>query len=206
MIIGIYLAAGKSKRMGCSKLDLPLGSRPLGSIALETALASNLDKILVVTSEKDTLEWVSSQLFQKTYQKKWVHVSCKASWKGQAESLKCGLIAAEKFQAVAIMILLADQPFVTKEMINQIITLYKKEIPKYVASDYNGMLRPPVLFGSRMFPYLFQLQGDQGARRLIRGSNQGLTIKFAEGKSFLDVDTMEQYQLSQKKEASQKFN
>ena len=46
-VVGIYLAAGKSQRMGTpNKLALPVGKMSLGSLALETALKSSLDKVL----------------------------------------------------------------------------------------------------------------------------------------------------------------
>ncbi|WP_332697897.1 NTP transferase domain-containing protein [Halalkalibacter lacteus] len=193
MIFGIYLAAGQSKRMGCPKLSLPLDNKPLGSIALETAIESALEKVLVVTRESDSLNWLPPHFFQELSQKKWVHIRCKESWKGQAESLKCGLTAAQKMHAKAVMILLADQPFVTQEIIDQIVTQYKTEKPYYIASCYNGMLRPPVIFNYSLFPKLFQLHGDEGARQIIRNSNRGLTVEFKEERNFLDVDTSKEY-------------
>lgn len=194
MIIGIYLAAGDSIRMGSPKLALPLDNQRIGSIALETAIASNLDKIIVVTKEADSLLWLPSQFFLKTIQTKWLQVRCKNSAKGQAESLKCGLKAAQKMHAKAVMIVLADQPLLRKEIIDEIVTLYKKEKPPYIASSYQGVLRPPVIFDSSLFPALFQLNGDNGARQIISNNQQGLTVEFTEARNFLDVDTPLQYQ------------
>ncbi len=45
-----------------------------------------------------------------------------------------------------------------------------------------------------MFSILYQLHGDEGARKVIRDSKQGLTVNFTDEKSFLDIDTAEQYQ------------
>ncbi|MGO4889293.1 NTP transferase domain-containing protein [Anaerobacillus sp. MEB173] len=189
MIFGIYLAAGQSKRMGCPKLALPLGNKQLGSIALETAIGSNLDKIIVVTNQADSLSWLPNHLSLT----KCVLVQCEQSSKGQAESLKCGLTTAIKRHAEAVMILLADQPFVTKEIINHIVTLYKKEKNSYIAASYNGIISPPVMFDSTLFPALFKLQGDIGAREIIRNNSQGLIVKFSDKRHFLDVDTVKQY-------------
>lgn len=196
MIIGIYLAAGQSKRMGCHKLALPFGDKSLGSVALEAAIESVLDRTIVITKETDTLDWLPSSMFLNHYEKKWIHKCCKKSVHGQAESLKCGLKAAQGLQAKAVMILLADQPFVTKEIINQIVLLYKKEKPNYISSCFKGVLRPPVLFNFNLFSALYQLYGDEGARRIIRNNTKGgLKLEFTNEKPFLDADTPEQYQM-----------
>jgi len=92
------------------------------------------------------------------------------------------------------MIILADQPFVTKQIIYEIVTLYKKEKHNYIASSYNGVLRPPVIFDSNLFSTLFKLHGDEGARKMIRNSQDRINITFKEEKHFLDVDTVKQYQ------------
>lgn len=100
-------------------------------------------------------------------------------------------------QAEAVMIILADQPFVTREIIDHIISLYKKEKPNYVASSSNGVLCPPVLFNSTLFPALYQLNGDEGARSILKNNSKGLTVEFNEGKSFQDIDTPTQYRYFQ---------
>ena len=50
-IAGIYLAAGNSSRMGSNKLALPVGTMTVGSLALETALKSSLDKVYIITKD-----------------------------------------------------------------------------------------------------------------------------------------------------------
>ncbi|WP_157811974.1 NTP transferase domain-containing protein [Alteribacter populi] len=195
MIVGIYLAAGHSERMGCHKLSLSLGNKPLGSVALETAILSVLDRTIVVTREEDSLNWLPSELFLDPYRKKWKHQRCKESVRGQAESLKCGLKAAKDMQAKAVMVLLADQPFVTKKIINHIVFLYKTEKPSHISSCYKGVLRPPVLFDSTVFPALFQLHGDEGARRILRNDITGITVEFNTEKPFLDADTPDQFKV-----------
>lgn len=200
MIWAIYLAAGQSKRMGRSKLTLTLGKKPLGSIALETAIHSALDGIVIVTQKDDPLDWIPPSFFIQPHFEKWIHAPCELSTKGQAESIKCGLRTAYEMGAEAIMILLADQPFVTVRMINQIISLYHKvqtkENVKYITASYTGIARPPVLFDSCLYPELLKLQGDEGARRLIRNGRErgGLVIEYKDIEHFIDIDTPLDYQ------------
>ena len=50
-ITGVYLAAGSSSRMGSNKLALPVGTKTLGSLAVQTALKTPLDQIYIITKE-----------------------------------------------------------------------------------------------------------------------------------------------------------
>lgn len=195
MIWGIYLAAGQSKRMGCPKLSLPLGESLLGSIALQTAMNSTLNGIVLVTREGDSLDWVPPHFYREPFRGRWIHSPCRTSLLGQSESLKSGLRTAQQLHAQAVMILLADQPFVSVEMINHIISLYAKRPVNYITACHKGIVRPPVIFDSSVFPKLLQLQGDEGARRLIRGcSTQGITVNYTDARPFIDVDTINDYQ------------
>ncbi|WP_267897395.1 NTP transferase domain-containing protein [Peribacillus glennii] len=62
-IIGIYLAAGESKRMGLDKRSLPLNQIPLGSVALKQALYSKLHHIVVVMRNEDSSDWLLPSFF-----------------------------------------------------------------------------------------------------------------------------------------------
>ena len=62
-VIGIYLAAGDSRRMGTNKLLLDIGGIPLGSLALQAALESKVHQVLVITKRDDRLTWIVPHLF-----------------------------------------------------------------------------------------------------------------------------------------------
>jgi molybdenum cofactor cytidylyltransferase len=203
-ILGIYLAAGKSSRMGCHKLSLLVEGTPLGSIAMQTALRSELDGVLVVTREDDQLDWITPALQSTPLREKWRHLPCVDASKGQAHSLRCGLQGAQEAKARAVLILLADQPFVSETMLNQLIQTFRQHegdslTLDYVSSSYHGMPRPPILFPCRLTPLLLTLRGDEGARRLVRnnGSLSGACIEFAHVNLFLDVDTASDYEAIQ---------
>lgn len=171
-----------------------VGEKALGSLALETALQSELDQIAIVTKQSDTLDWIPSELFQ-SYQQKWFQIPCPDSSKGQAHSLKCGLRYAKKHRAEAAVVMLADQPLISTDIIHQLIAEHKQEKTKhdpilFVAATHEGIPRPPILFPDSMFAELSNLQGDQGARNIIRNRmNEGRLIEFKNPKLFFDVDT-----------------
>lgn len=188
-IVGIYLAAGKSSRMGMNKLHLPLGDDYLGSIAFRAALDSWLDVTIAVTRQGDLLHWLTP--FSK--RKGWRQLECMDAEGGQSASLKAGVRLAEALGAKGVVVLLADQPFVTKEMVNQLIkeSFRPHNIP-YFSFTHKGISKPPVLFARSMFPALLELEGDQGARSLIR-KGVGKEIVLEEDINFFDVDTEEDY-------------
>lgn len=182
--------------MGLHKLTLPLDTVSLGSIALESALHSILDGIIVVTQEHDSLAWISPRLRSGSLREKWVHAPCSKSTYGQSESLKCGLRTAQELGSEAIMVLLADQPFTPIHMINLFVSLYKSNKLKYITAYHSGITRPPVLFDASMFPELLKLEGDEGARSLLRHRqmSQGLAIEYKNAEYFVDIDTPTDYQ------------
>ncbi|NDI37097.1 nucleotidyltransferase family protein [Chengkuizengella sediminis] len=199
-IVGVFLAAGKSDRMGNNKLNLPLGKQTLGSITLKTAIHSSLDHLVVVTKEQDTPQWISPFLLSPPSKKKWTQQTCKSAIKGQAYSIKCGVKKAMQLQPKAIMILLADQPFISKEMINKLINCYIQHKDAYfVAACYQNTISPPILFSHQMFPAIMQLEGDVGARYLLKKEKwreTGIILPFEHSIPFLDVDTKEDYEFA----------
>ncbi|QPA31301.1 NTP transferase domain-containing protein [Thermaerobacillus caldiproteolyticus] len=197
-IIGIYLAAGKSSRMGTNKLMLPLKEERLGSMALKKALHSNLYHVVIVTREGDTLDWIAPELFAHPLLEKWSSVACPRSSYGQSYSLKCGLKQAYQLRAEAVIILLADQPFITEHMINQLIFYYESCPLPYITVTHNGIPMPPTLFSAETFPLLLQLKGDEGARKLIRKQwkEKGMRLEYEDPLYFLDIDTKQDYFLA----------
>ncbi|NEN81210.1 nucleotidyltransferase family protein [Paenibacillus elgii] len=194
-IIGIYLAAGQSTRMGSDKLRLSLGSMCLGNYALAAALNSELDYVLVVSNDTSA-GWIDRAFYREPIRRKWSVIHCSEAHLGQGHSLRCGVQAALAMEAAAVMVLLADQPLVTKEMIHELLHCFQANAGiGFVASRYDGLARPPVIFARRMFADLLLLQGDQGARQLIRKESSGICIDFASPDLFTDVDHAEDYKI-----------
>ncbi|MGG0717210.1 NTP transferase domain-containing protein [Robertmurraya massiliosenegalensis] len=188
-IVGIYLAAGSSRRMGRNKLTLPLGNSILGIHALHTALHTGINHIIIITSEKSELQW------SKYLHNKLSVVTCEESKKGMSFSLKRGFSEAQKMNADGVMILLADQPFIQASMLNELIDTFSNEPVEYVASSYNNIIRPPLLIGKSIFPLVDQLSGDKGIKQVLMKHLQikGKTIPFEDEMLFIDIDTREEY-------------
>lgn len=192
-IIAIYLAAGKSSRMGENKLSLPLSTCTIGNSALRTALSSSLEHVLVVSKKEDSLEWVDPYLFCSPFSSRWSHVVCDDAEKGQAHSLKRGLLSAMTVNPKGIMVLLADQPYLSKATIEKVITTYiSADQEDFVAACFEGIPRPPVIFSPGVIPKLMRLQGDVGARKIFK-ELEGMFVEFSNTRDFYDIDTKEDY-------------
>ncbi|WP_078409826.1 NTP transferase domain-containing protein [Priestia abyssalis] len=196
-IIAVYLAAGKSSRMGTNKLSLSLGETTVGSSGLQAALQSMLHHVIVVAKAEDTLDWMDPIFFSGEIRKRWTCIPCPEAQKGQAYSLRCGLQEGKRMKADGIMILLADQPFISAQMINDLIDGYEthKNIP-FITANFRSILRPPVLFSPEVFPSLMRLEGDEGARKLLRQGAvmKGMAIEYMNERAFYDIDTKEDYE------------
>ena len=174
---------------GINKLYLPLQGTPLGSLALQAAVSSRLSHIIVVTNDPT---WILKRICRKNI----YIISCPNADKGQSYSLQCGVKMAKRINVDAVVVLLADQPFVTAEFINKIIGYYEqnKRI-HFVAASYRGVRQPPVLFTKKVFPFFKALKGDEGARVIFtKPTINGVSLLSESERMFLDVDTWGNYQ------------
>lgn len=190
-IVGIYLAAGKSRRMGINKLNLPLDQEYLGSKAFRAALESKLDSTIAVTRQGDSLHWLAP--FSKI--KGWSRVYADG---GQSASLKAGVKAAVELGVEGVVVMLADQPLVPAGLINRLVDEFQKSYGDfYISFLHKGIVTPPILLAKQLFLDLVELDGDQGARALIRGvwKDKGRQIEIEDETYFFDVDTKEDYDL-----------
>lgn len=180
--------------MGENKLSLPLSTCTIGSTALRTAISSSLEHVLVVSKKEDSLEWVDPSLFCSPYSSQWSHVVCDDAEKGQAHSLQRGLLSAMSVNPKGIMVLLADQPYLSKATIEKVITTYiSADQQDFVAACNEGIPRPPVIFSPHVTPKLMKLQGDVGARKIFK-ELEGIFVEFANTRDFYDIDTKEDYE------------
>ena len=105
---------------------------------------------------------------------------------GQARSLCHGVSAARDAGADAVLVALADMPRVTAAHIYRLFDAADGP-GAIVASSDGTQPRPPALFGRDLFDDLLNLQGDEGARELIKRGHHVVTSPA----ELVDVDTRE---------------
>jgi molybdenum cofactor cytidylyltransferase len=85
--------------------------------------------------------------------------------------------------------LVCDQPLLSAEHLKGLIAKHLNSPEEtIVASDYTQLAGIPAIFPVSQFPALLQLQGDRGARSLLRDpAVPCITVPFPAGE--LDIDT-----------------
>ena len=175
----VLLAAGEGSRfIGSShKLVALLHGRPVYSWALDSLRAAEFRHVVVVTGSVD-LELPN-----------WVLGVHNPNWaSGQASSLQCGIAAARDLGATAVVIGLADQPFVTA----QAWTAVARATSPIAVATYRGNRGHPVRLDRSVWQEL-ATEGDQGARSLMAIHPEIVGEVACEG-SAADIDTMEDLQ------------
>lgn len=191
-IPGLLLAAGSSSRMGQAKQLLDWQGLPLVRHVAQEALASDLSSLVVVVgAEADRVRTALEDL-------KVSIVENEQFAEGQATSLLAGLASLKRPEAV--MVLLCDQPFISKKLINRMRTYWLKHRedenkPLALIPRYEGQRGNPVIFDYALFNELRELRGDQGARSVLqRYPEQVLWYESDDPAVITDLDTIEAYQ------------
>lgn len=92
-------------------------------------------------------------------------------------------------RADAMLLMLADQPLVTRQHLQALIDAWSGEKTDIVASAYARTVGPPILFGSDAFGQLLRLTGDAGARTLLRDARFNISsVSFEDAAT--DIDTV----------------
>lgn len=105
---------------------------------------------------------------------------------GVARSIALGVEQARQAGAEAVLIALADMPRVTAAHIHRLFDA-STGAETVVASSDGRDPAPPALFGRARFEHLVTLDGDEGARGLIRAGRHVV----ASPAELIDVDTPE---------------
>lgn len=185
----VILAAGASARMGTPKQLLRYREQSLIRHVIEVAIASVCHPIIVVLGAnaeciKLEIESLDIQLIENPL---WVE--------GISTSVRTGVEAlkASNLDVEAVVLMVCDQPFVSTQLINQLVENYRTTGRLIVASEYAGTLGVPALFHRSLFPELTALGGDVGARRVIKQHTlEAFGIPFPEGA--IDLDTPQDYE------------
>jgi len=188
VIAGVVLAAGRSSRLGRPKQLLPLHGEPLIRRTLRQVLASSLDQvILVIGHNADEVRAAVSSL----------PVACvfnPDAAAGQSTSVRAGL-AALSLDVEAVVFVLGDEPGVDPDVIDALIAAWRASRSPVVAPRYQDRIGNPVLFDRRVFPELALLEGDAGARPVVRTFRETGELQLVPvgGAAPPDVDTEADY-------------
>lgn len=174
------LAAGSSQRFGSDKRRAPLAS---GHSMLQAAMARALDafgQLTLVLREGDDPAALGvpaevQVLFNSHGER------------GMASSLVLGVQHLLQGDAEVLAVLLADMPCLQQSTLQAVIAASDPE--HIVQPQFQGSGGHPVLFGRRFWPELLALEGDVGARLVVRARAEYVKVlTVADPGVCLDID------------------
>lgn len=187
----VVLAAGASTRLGVGatpKQLLVYEGQTLVRRATETALGSLCRPVVVVLGANAVR--VGNELELP------VIVTRNREWEtGMASSLRVGLEAllAADSDLEGVVVMLCDQPFVSAELIDTLIERRRETGKTIVAAQYDEARGVPAFFGRELFAELGRLNGQEGARQIIRNHpDETVAVPFAG--AAIDIDTQQDYE------------
>ncbi len=185
----VILAAGESRRMGAPKQLLRHRGRTLIRRAAEAALGTTCRPVVVVLGAyavqvRPEIEGLPVRIVENPL------------WSdGLSTSIRAGIetLAAAEDPPEAVILTLCDQPLITTDDLEALVTAYRATNRPIIASEYAGTLGVPGLFDSAVFPELLELTGDGGAKGVIR-RDPSRVFPIACAHAIHDLDTPADYE------------
>lgn len=178
----VLLAAGKSTRFGANKLLAGFCGRPMICCALEAAAALKATRTAVVTGCGEVARLAEGCGCEV--------IANDAPQLGQSHSIRLGVQAMREMDAVLLMV--CDQPRLTGASLARLVQRFARS-GKAVACLRDGThMGNPAIFARQCFDELLTLQGDRGAKGVLRAHEDDLLVVDTLGPDELaDADTPE---------------
>lgn len=184
----VILAAGESNRLGQPKQNLVFRDKTLLQNAIEIALKTECSPVFVVLGANEAV-------IRPTLNYPLVQIINNPEWQeGMASSIRAAVHVIREIKDIeGMVIMLCDQPFVTPQIINNLLRKCEETGKSIVACSYDGSSGVPALFSSLLFSRLSLLTGQQGAKKIIDTYLQDVsTVPFEKGS--IDIDTVTDYE------------
>lgn len=190
-VAGLLLGAGASTRMGKLKQLLPIGKESLLERALNEALKSDLNKVVLVLGHH-------AGEIKKVLARNILHPKLKVientNYKqGISSSIIAGLTCVEQ-NYDHVMIILGDIPHIDSDLINLLLHRYLDSHLPIGAIKIKTKRSHPVIFSRKLYYELHKLKGDVGARALFQKYADQVCLVEPEGfYDDRDIDTTDDY-------------
>lgn len=190
MVSAILLAAGESKRMGRLKQLLPLGRTTMVEQAIDNLLNSKVNEVIVVLGHE------AEEIIKKIATKP-VKIEVNPIYhQGMSTSIIAGLKLVDD-GARAVMLALADQPFIDSQTINRLIDEFCDHNKGIVIPTYQSRRGHPIIFAIKYKEELSSLKGDTGGRQIMEHHpDDVLEVAVASPGINIDIDTTDDYNSS----------
>jgi molybdenum cofactor cytidylyltransferase len=184
--VAVVLAAGGSRRFGGPKQLAVIDGATLLHRAITAALSSRCDGTAVVLgADRGRIEPALAGMP--------VEIVSNPGWEeGMASSIRAGVEAVRRDQppVEALLLMTCDQPRISASVIDSLLEAAERKGISLAACEYAGGPGVPALFCREHFPELLELQGDRGARAVLRRhAGRIALVPWRDG--VLDIDTPE---------------
>jgi len=187
MINAIILAAGESRRMGKLKPLLRFKDKTFLDEIISVLKLSDVDRITVVLGAE-------AQTIKKSVDLSGTNIVVNKEYqKGQLSSLIAGIEDVPE-ETKAILVCLVDSPFITQEVVNQIISKFRETNNPIIVPVFNKERGHPTLFSRALFDELANAPQAQGARHVIYSNEEKiLELETCESGILIGINTPEDY-------------
>lgn len=201
-VSAIVLAAGLSSRMeGANKLFLPFGSRTIVGEVLHQLQTSDVDELVVVSSE------LTNKKIQSIISELDIHCKLVINGKyqeGMTTSIQVGLNACNP-NADGYMICLGDMPKIDFRIYNKLTFTFKKlyinDLRTVLVPMFRGQKGNPAVFSSYYQEVILNHQEMEGCKDIIKDNTYHLNGLEVNSRSvLLDIDTRQDYDLVREKD------
>jgi molybdenum cofactor cytidylyltransferase len=182
-IAAVVLAAGASTRLGKPKQLIEIEGEQLLRRTVRLALEVGCAPVFVVLGFE--AERMRAQLeglgATAAVNERWTE--------GMGSSLRSGMeaVCAREPQPRGVLLLVCDQPRLTVEHLRKLLAEQGGDDSAIVASEYAGRAGVPAVFGRQYFAELLAVEGDRGAREVIRRHGEAVrAVAWPEGEIDLD--------------------
>jgi len=180
----LLLAAGASTRMrGADKLLEPIDNTPLLRVMAERCVKVGPTRVIFGPGQDARRELVADLD---------VEVLVAEGDDGMAATLRTGV---SDLQNNAFMVVLADMPDVMAADMHLLLGLHSQGLAPIVqAASEDGRPGQPVVFAPKFLKQISKLQGDQGARSILKAHAKDVALVPLKGnRAVTDLDTPEDW-------------
>lgn len=188
-VTAVVLAAGESSRMGQTKQLLPWGDTTVLGQTIRNLKETAVYDILVISGhEANKVEMIALR----------EGVPASRNRKYAAGEMISSLQTAVRQlpdRVTAVLVVLADQPMVAPEVVDQLLFAYWQGKGSLIAPVFDGRRGNPVLIGREHFAELLALTPDQAPRTLLQRYPANLHLVSVSSAAVLhDLDSPEDYE------------
>jgi molybdenum cofactor cytidylyltransferase len=183
----VILAAGNSSRMGETKQLMKYKGKTFLQHIIGEAKNANLEPVICITG-------FQSDLIRENITGMGVSVVYNARWpEGMGSGIVAGINQLLLWEVDAVILAVSDQPYVSSRLFETMQQLKNQSGKGIIACSYAGILGTPVLFGNVYFSQLKSLDGNQGAKNIVKANLSDVCpVEFEKGN--IDIDTKEDYE------------